>query len=135
MARIRIDPSSAVPIWSQIEDAVRRLVASGALRPGDAVPSVRQCAIDLRINPATVAKAYQRLVDAGVLEMRRGDGTYVAERPPKFTRAERSRELTEAAQRFATVALPLGATLDQCIDTLRTTWAELTKASRKEDQE
>ncbi len=135
MPRIRIDPSSAVPIWSQIEDAVRRLVASGALRPGDAVPSVRQNATDLRVNPATVAKAYQRLVETGVLEMRRGDGTYVADRPPTLTRAERSRELTEAARRFATVALPLGITLEQCIDTLRTTWADLTRTSRKEGEE
>ena len=135
MPRIRIDPSSAVPIWSQIDDAVRRLVASGALRPGDAVPSVRQCATDLRINPATVAKAYQRLVDAGVLEMRRGDGTYVADRPPTLSRAERTRELSEAAGRFATVALPLGVTLEQCIDTLRATWADLTTTSRKEREE
>lgn len=132
MPRIRIDPSSAVPIWSQIEDAVRRLVASGALRAGDAVPSVRQCATDLRINPATVAKAYQRLVDSGVLEMRRGDGTYVAERPPTLTRGERARELADAAQRYATVALPLGATLDQSIDALRSTWTEMTRTSRKE---
>ena len=130
--RIRIDPSSPVPIWSQIEDAVRRLVASGALRPGDAVPSVRLCATELRINPATVAKAYQHLVDAGVLEMRRGDGTYVAERPPTLTRGERMRELGEAAPRYATVALPLGATLEQCIDALRSTWAEMTRSSRKE---
>ena len=128
--RIRIDPTSAVPIWSQIDDAVRRLVAAGALRPGEAVPSVRQCATDLRVNPATVAKAYQRLVDAGVLEMRRGEGTYVADRPPTLSRAERTRELSDAARRFASVALPLGVTLDECIDTLRTTWGHMTRTSR-----
>lgn len=64
--------------------------------------------------------------------MRRGDGTYVAERPPTLTRGERMRELGEAAQRYATVVLPLGATLEQCIDALRSTWAEMTRVSRKE---
>lgn len=130
--RLRIDPSSATPIWSQIEDGVRRLVASGAMKPGEAVPSVRDCATALRINPATVSRAYQRLVDAGVLEVRRGDGTYVAERPPALSRAERTRELREAAMRAAAVAVPLGATLDETIDALRHAWAELGKDLAKE---
>ena len=134
MARIRIDPSSAVPIWSQIEEAVRRLVSAGALRPGDAVPSVRECATDLRVNPATVSRAYQRLGDAGVLEVRRGDGTYVAERPPTMTRAERARDLRAAAARLATVALPMGASLDDTVEALRAAWAELARPARKEDR-
>ena len=79
MPHLRIDPADATPIWSQIEEGLRRLVASGALAPGAAVPSVRDLARDLRINPATVAKAYQRLTEAGVLTVRRGDGTYVAD--------------------------------------------------------
>lgn len=134
MARIRIDPSSAVPIWSQIEEAVRRLVSAGTLRPGDAVPSVRECATELRVNPATVSRAYQRLVDAGVLEVRRGDGTYVAERPPTMTRAERARDLRTAATRLATVALPMGATLDDTLEAVRAAWAELDRPARKEDR-
>jgi GntR family transcriptional regulator len=69
---LRVDPRDAVPIWRQIEDGVRRLVAAGALSPGATVPSVRDLARDLRVNPATVSKAYQRLTDAGVLEVRRG---------------------------------------------------------------
>jgi GntR family transcriptional regulator len=132
VSRIRIDPSSPVPIWSQIEEAVRRLVASGGWAPGDAVPSVRQCATDLRINPATVAKAYQRLVDAGVLEMRRGDGTYVADRPPATTRTQRARDLSVAAERFVTIALPMGTSLEQGLDAVRSAWADLSRASRRE---
>jgi GntR family transcriptional regulator len=57
MAGLRIDPSDATPIWSQIEEGLRRLVASGALGPGAVVPSVRDLARELRVNPATVAKA------------------------------------------------------------------------------
>ena len=65
---IEIDPASAAPIWLQIEEQVRRLVAAGVLAPGAPVPSVRELSRSLRINPATVAKAYQRLTDAGVLQ-------------------------------------------------------------------
>ena len=79
---LSVDPSDAVPLWKQIEENVRRLVASGALRPGAAVPSVRDLARDLSINPATVAKGYQRLVDAGILSVKRGEGTFVADKPP-----------------------------------------------------
>ena len=122
MSTLRIDPSSATPIWSQIEDGVRRLVASGALKPGAAVPSVRDLAKDLRINPATVAKAYQRLTDAGVLTVRRGDGTYVADAPPAMSKAERARILREAAGRYANLASTLGVTREEAEDALRAAW-------------
>ena len=122
MSTLRIDPSSATPIWSQIEDGVRRLVASGALKPGAAVPSVRDLAKDLRINPATVAKAYQRLTDGGVLTVRRGEGTYVADAPPAMSRAERTRILREAAGRFADLASTLGVAREEAEDALRAAW-------------
>ena len=88
---LSVDPSDAVPLWKQIEENVRRLVASRALRPGSAVPSVRDLARDLSINPATVAKGYQRLVDAGILAVKRGEGTFVSEKPPSAPRGERRR--------------------------------------------
>src|SRR5258708_21377098 len=91
--RIRVDPELANPIWSQIEEGVRHLVASGALAPGAALPSVRDLARDQRINPNTVAKAYQRLAEAGGLETRPGEGTVAAERPPAFPAAEKARVL------------------------------------------
>jgi GntR family transcriptional regulator len=122
MAALRIDPSSATPIWSQIEEGVRHLVASGALKPGAAVPSVRDLARDLRINPATVGKAYQRLTEAGILIVRRGDGTYVADAPPVMSRAERARILREAAGRFADLASTLGVTQADAEDALRAAW-------------
>ena len=109
MRALQIDPADATPIWAQIEDGMRRLVASKALTPGAAVPSVRDLARDLSINPATVAKAYQRLTDAGVLAVRRGEGTYVADRPPRMTRSERTRVLKDGAARYATTAAAIGA--------------------------
>ena len=119
---LRIDPSDATPIWSQIEESLRRLVASGALKPGAAVPSVRDLARELNVNPATVAKAYQRLTDAGVLAVRRGEGTYVADAPPAMSRAERTRILRDAAVRYASVAATLGAEEKDAADALAAAW-------------
>ena len=75
-----INTADPAPIWKQIEEGMRRLIALGALKPGAAVPSMRDLARDLRVNPNTVARAYQRLTEAGVLAVRRGEGTFVADR-------------------------------------------------------
>ena len=92
-----IKPADAAPIWRQIEEGMRRLITVGALVPGAAVPSVRDLARDLRVNPATVSRAYQRLTDAGVLSVKRGDGTYVADEPAQLTKSERHGLLRDAA--------------------------------------
>src|SRR5215471_15429832 len=122
MRALRVDPGDAAPIWSQIEEGLRRLVASGALAAGQAVPSVRDLARDLSVNPATVAKAYQRLCDSGVLAVRRGEGTYVADSPPAMSRAERTRILKDAAVRYASLAATLGADEKETADTLAAAW-------------
>jgi len=119
---LRIDPKDAVPIWKQIEDAVRRMVAQGALPPGTAVPSVRDLARDLGVNPATVSKAYQGLCDGGVLEVRRGAGTFVSGSPPPRTRGERARELKDAAGRYVAMAATIGADVDEAIEQVRSAW-------------
>jgi GntR family transcriptional regulator len=113
---LRVDPSDAAPLWRQVEENVRRLVASGALRPGSAVPSVRDLARELSINPATVAKGYQRLVDAGILCVRRGEGTFVADRPPVPARGERQKELETGALRYASLAVTLGAPPEEAVE-------------------
>lgn len=120
--RIRVDPTLPTPIWSQIEEAVRYLVASSALRPGDALPSVRDLAREQRINPNTVAKAYQRLVEAGILKTRRGEGTFVAEHPPAMPAVERARLLREGATRFSSLAVNLGATQAEAVATVQAAW-------------
>jgi GntR family transcriptional regulator len=124
--RIRVDPTLPVPIWSQIEEGVRYLVASGALRPSDALPSVRDLAREQRINPNTVAKAYQRLAEAGILETRRGEGTFVAEHPPAMPATERARLLREGATRLATLAVNLGSTRAEAVSALQAAWDETT---------
>jgi GntR family transcriptional regulator len=129
---IAIDPVSPLPIWKQIEDGIRRLVASAALKPNAAVPSVRELAGDLQVNPATVSRAYQHLVDQGILVVRRGDGTYVASEPPTKPSAERHRELKEAALRFASSAVTLGSTEEQAIAETRAAFRSLGGGERKE---
>jgi GntR family transcriptional regulator len=123
-----INPSDASPIWRQIEEGMRRLIAVGALAPGAPVPSVRDLARDLRVNPNTVSRAYQRLTDAGVLSVRRGDGTYVADEPAQLKKSERNELLRDAATRYASAAISAGVELDEAVD-------ELTSAYRRMERE
>jgi len=125
MNRIPVQPTDPRPIWSQIEEGLRRLLASGSLGPGDTVPSVRELATDLRINPATVSKAYQRLVGAGILEVRRGDGTYVSAAPPAVRKSEQTRVIRQAAMNFASAAITHGAELETAREALDLAWDEL----------
>lgn len=104
---------------------MRHLVASGALPAGTAVPSVRDLARELQVNPATVSKAYQRLTDAGVLAVRRGEGTYVSEAPPDLPDTERSRKLRDGALRYASLAATLGASPEEAAEALAEAWRGL----------
>ena len=123
-AILQVDPASAVPIWKQIEEGVRRLVAAGALAPGTAVPSVRDLARDLQVNPATVAKAYQRLVDAGLLAVRRGEGTFV-QGDPASVGNERRLLLDRGASALADLARGLGFAQAEAASALAAAWKEL----------
>ena len=129
-----IDPAAAAPIWRQIEDGMRRLVASGALPVGTAVPSVRELARELRINPATVSKAYQLLVADGALEVRRGEGTFVAERPAAAVAAEREGLLAECADRFVQAAKSMGFPKTEAKDAISAAWREIEDAADGEDK-
>ena len=126
--RLSVDPTLPTPIWSQIEEGVRHLVGTRGLAPGEGLPSVRDLARELRINPNTAAKAYRRLVEAGVLVTRRGEGTFVADRPPTLTTAERGRVLHEAAARFAALAVTTGASAEEATAALEAAWPETHEA-------
>lgn len=76
---IEIDPNKPVPIFNQIMDGVRLAVAAGRIVPGDRIPSIRDLAVELRVNPNTVAKAYQELERSGLVAVKRGMGYFVSE--------------------------------------------------------
>jgi GntR family transcriptional regulator len=96
---LRIDAASAVPIYAQVVEQIRTLVALRALRPGDQLPSVREMATSLRINRNTAAKAYQLLETMGVLETRAGQGTFVADNVMPWSEEERQRRLENSLER------------------------------------
>ncbi|HEX7122277.1 MAG TPA: GntR family transcriptional regulator [Gemmatimonadaceae bacterium] len=85
-----IDPRSPLPIYAQISSRVRLAIAAGELCAGDPLPSVRVLAAQLRVNPATVVQAYRDLENDGVVDVRQGSGTYVAQLTPE--RKSRARE-------------------------------------------
>jgi GntR family transcriptional regulator len=132
---VRIDPADPRPIWRQIEESVRHLVASGALAAGAPVPSVRDLARDLQVNPATVSKAYQRLTDAGVLAVKRGEGTYVSDTPPDLSPRERGKRLLQGAVRYASLAVTLGADREETRGTLEDAWSNLAGGAEGEEKE
>jgi GntR family transcriptional regulator len=100
---------------------VRRLVAAGTLVPGSAVPSVRDLAKALRVNPATVVRAYQDLVASGVLEVQRGAGTFVAAIDTERIADHRRLELETAAARYVRLVRSLGGGVDEAIEAVRAT--------------
>ena len=126
-----INPSDPAPIWRQIEEGVRRLIALGALRPGAAVPSMRDLARDLRVNPNTVARAYTRLIESGVLTVRRGEGTYVADQPAQPKKSERHEALRDGATRYASTAIAVGADLEDAVDELQTAFGRIVREHRR----
>ena len=126
-----IHPALASPIWLQIEDGIRRMITLGSLGPGDSVPSVRDLAKTLRVNPNTVARAYQRLSDAGVLAVKRGEGTFVADSPSQPKKSERSERLRDAATAYAGAAIAVGASLDDAAGELESSYARLVREHRR----
>jgi len=132
---LKVDPRSAVPLWHQIELGIKRLVSAGALRPAAQVPSVRDLARELRINPATVVKAYQTLTEAGLLEVRRGEGTFVLEAPAPPGLAARRSQLREVAGHYAGAALGLGAPLEEAVQELRAAWPPPARAAERRNDD
>jgi len=98
---VHLNPSSGVPVYLQLEAQVKQAVAAGALRPADALPSVRKLAGELRINPNTVARAYQNLERDGVVRSVPGGGTFVADGVPGLLKSEKIRRLRPHARQVA----------------------------------
>ena len=120
MLNFDVDSRSPTPIYAQLDRAIRAAIATRALEPGAQLPTVRQLAVDLAVNANTVARVYAQLERDGILETRRGVGTFVRGEPsPAVARVHRERELRELIRRFVGDAALLGFTLPELIDQLR----------------
>jgi len=112
--------NDSTPIYRQLRDRVVAMILDGVLKQGDALPSVRQVAADFQINPITVSKAYQELVDENLVEKRRGLGMYVTEGARSaLMKSERERFLTEEWPTLYARLTRLGLTLDQLMERTR----------------
>jgi GntR family transcriptional regulator len=116
---IHISPQDGVPIYLQIVNQVKYLVASGRLAPGEELPAIRVLAEQLVVNPNTVARAYRELETTGIVEKRRTAGTYISSTGSPLTRRERMRILTERIDALLAEARQLGIRIDEVADLLR----------------
>jgi GntR family transcriptional regulator len=114
-----LDPGSGVPVYRQIIDQVTGGIAAGALAPGDQLPTVRQLAVDLSINPNTVIRAYRELEIRGVLETEQGTGTFIGNQTARRDEAERQRSLNQLIGDFMARAGCAGFTLEELIEQLQ----------------
>ena len=116
---VRISPTDGVPIYLQIVNQVKYLVAAGRLAPGEELPPIRTLADRLMINPNTVARAYRELEVAGVVVKRGTTGTFVSATGSPLARKERVRILTERIDALLAEARQLGFSFDELADLIR----------------
>jgi DNA-binding transcriptional regulator YhcF (GntR family) len=117
--QLHLAPRDGLPIYRQIVNQVKYLVAAGRLGPGEELPAIRALAEQLVINPNTVARAYLELERAGVVNKRHGSGTYVSDSGSPLKRAERLKLVTQRADALLAEARHLEVELDEVIDLIR----------------
>ncbi len=122
MAVVSLDPHDPTPIYAQLERGFRAGIAAGRLRPGDQLPTVRQLAVDLRVNANTVGRVYGELERAGVLETRRGVGTFIraAVRSDARSSTDKARRLRGFVTKVLADAEAAGFTRDELVAELET---------------
>ncbi len=120
--RFRLDLHSGVPVYRQIMDQVRGALASGSLVTGDQLPTVRQLAVDLEINPNTVVRAYRELELGGLIETHQGTGTFISAQKVRGAEDERARQLAQIVSDCVARAGAAGFKVEDLIEQLRE-WA------------
>jgi GntR family transcriptional regulator len=115
-----LSPSHPMPLYAQLTRAIRFAIATGRLRVGEQLPTVRQLAVELRVNANTVAKVYAELERTGILETRRGVGTFVSARQFAIShREEHEKHLNELVDRFLEEAGAIGFSIDDVLEQLQ----------------
>ena len=117
--QITLDFRSDLPIYTQVVEQVRQLVANGGLKPGDQLPTVRALASELRVNFNTIARAYRLLDEAGLISTQQGRGTYILDEPAQpMTEQLRRASLDALAHRYLEEAAHLGFSPEQALEHL-----------------
>lgn len=119
MLHFQLNVHSGVPVYRQLMDQIRHYVASGVLAAGAPLPSIRELARSLTVNPTTIVKTYGELEHEGVLVIRHGRGAFVAEKVPAWPPARRRERLQALASQLAVEARQMGASNEEARDALR----------------
>ena len=114
----RLDAHSGVPVYRQLIDQVQAGIAAGVLSVGDQLPTVRQVAVDLVINPNTVLRAYREMEIRGMLDTQQGSGTFIADKKIEYSKVERERQLGQLVGEFVSRAGAAGFKVEQLIEVL-----------------
>lgn len=117
--QLTIDPKSGVPFYRQLIDQIQFAIADGRLSCGDRLPTVRQLAVELKINPNTVARAYQELEIKGVVSTQMGTGTFIGNEKVEISATERKRMLDQICTELLSRASSYGLTLDEVLAALQ----------------
>jgi len=117
--QLQLDMRSGVPVYRQLIDQILTSMASGSLSAGDQLPTVRQVAVDLAINPNTVMRAYRELEIRGVVSSQQGSGTFITDQKVKAGDAQRRRRLSQMAGELVARAGAEGFNLDELLDVLQ----------------
>jgi len=127
----RLDLHSGVPVYRQLIDQIMGGMAAGVLAGGDQLPTVRQVAVDLAINPNTVGRAYRELEIRGVLDTQQGTGTFISQQKVKRDDVERERQLNQLVSDFVARAGAAGFTIEDLLEQLHERQNDSAKKNRR----
>ena len=130
---IHVNYSSGEPIIRQAVDQIQLMIVNGTLRPGDKLPSIRELAKDLKINPTTVSRIYNELAHAGTITLRQGQGAFVSERAVRLAPEEVRRMVAKQARALLVEGLRLGMEYQEIQDILDETYRGI-REGKTEDE-
>jgi GntR family transcriptional regulator len=119
MITFKLDPKAGTPFYRQIIDQIKFGIASGNLKIGEQLPTVRSLAVDLKVNLNTVAKAYKELEIQNILETQQGTGTFISEIEIQISDREKNQKLQEICNEFSTIAFSYGFSVEDIINQLQ----------------
>ena len=119
MIKFVLDPKGGTPFYRQIIDQIKFGIASGSLKMGEQLPTVRALAVELKINLNTVTKAYKELEIQSILETQQGTGTFIGKTDIKISKQERSKKLESICNEFTTIAFSYGFSTNDIINELQ----------------